>query len=151
MNEEKKNFKTWVKEHRGLLIGGAVVVAGVATYFGLRNLEIIDTFLESVQKVPHNSSQDLPTEVTVNTVKIVSDPIIPEVIPKILPEIVPEASTPVLLIPSVGTKFVRNLHEGWHASPEKIATAAENGFPDLLPSQTWVDNSPKILFMDQVG
>lgn len=36
------------------------------------------------------------------------------------------------------SKHIRNLHESWHPSAEKIATAANNGI-HLLPGQTWVE------------
>lgn len=36
-------------------------------------------------------------------------------------------------------KHKRKLPDGWKASPEKIATAKENGF-DLQPGETWVDD-----------
>ena len=37
-------------------------------------------------------------------------------------------------------KHLRKLPKGWHASPEKIATARENGF-ELQDGETWVEES----------
>lgn len=37
------------------------------------------------------------------------------------------------------SKHIRKLPDGWQASPEKVATAKENGF-DLRPGETWVDD-----------
>ena len=41
-------------------------------------------------------------------------------------------------VPHEVAKHIRNLHPGWNASPEKIATAARHGF-ELKPGQTWVE------------
>lgn len=40
------------------------------------------------------------------------------------------------------SKFIRNLHEGWKASPEKLESALKYGF-ELEPNQTWVDDYSK--------
>ena len=58
------------------------------------------------------------------------------------------AETPALLLsndPRVAQevrRHIRNLHEGWHASPEKLAAAREMGIL-LQEGQTWVDNYMK--------
>jgi len=39
--------------------------------------------------------------------------------------------------PAEVNMYIRNLHEGWKASPEKLASAVEMGI-QLLPGQTWV-------------
>lgn len=41
--------------------------------------------------------------------------------------------------PHHASKHIRNLPKGQKASPEKIATAKENGFDDLKENQTWVE------------
>lgn len=41
-------------------------------------------------------------------------------------------------IPHDVAEHLRNLPNGWKASAEKIATAAEHGY-DLRPGQTWVE------------
>lgn len=43
------------------------------------------------------------------------------------------------VIPHHASKHIRNLPKGQKASPEKIATAKENGFDDLKENQTWVE------------
>ena len=43
------------------------------------------------------------------------------------------------IIPHHAKKHLRKLPEGHKASPEKIATAKENGFDDLEEGFTWVD------------
>ena len=43
------------------------------------------------------------------------------------------------IIPHHAKKHLRKLPEGHKASPEKIATAKENGFDDLKENQTWVE------------
>ena len=42
------------------------------------------------------------------------------------------------LVPFEVDPHIRDLHPGWHASAEKIATAAAHGF-DLKDGQTWVE------------
>lgn len=41
--------------------------------------------------------------------------------------------------PHHASKHIRTLPKGFKASPEKIATAKENGFDDLKENQTWVE------------
>lgn len=41
--------------------------------------------------------------------------------------------------PHHASKHIRTLPNGFKASPEKIATAKENGFDDLKENQTWVE------------
>ena len=41
-------------------------------------------------------------------------------------------------VPHDVSRHIRNLHEGWEASIEKLATALEHGF-ELQPGQTWVE------------
>lgn len=58
----------------------------------------------------------------------------------------PQVTETVLIINETHTtqtpydvsEHIRNLHEGWKASAEKIATAAEHGY-DLKLGQTWVE------------
>lgn len=45
----------------------------------------------------------------------------------------------VSIIPVAVNKHIRNLPDGWKASPKKIASATENGYI-LESGQTWVDN-----------
>ena len=46
-------------------------------------------------------------------------------------------NVPSVKAPHAVSPHIRNLHEGYHASEDKILSAAENGF-SLKEGQTWV-------------
>lgn len=112
--ETRKNKAVeWVRSHGKLLAGIAMgVAAGIAMIFGACYLANLD-----------EESQELDDP---------DDSFVPEAA---LADSQPEEVFSQSIIDV--SEHLRNLHEGWKASEDKIATAAENGF-ELEPGQTWV-------------
>lgn len=138
MEKQKKDVVNWIKTHKKeLIIAGVSVTAIIVAILCYKNWESIEelwlSLIKKVDKLP------VETEV-VDTVEVFT----PVTITVVEPEI--EVLAPVLReapqYPFEVSDHIRNLPEGWHASPEKIATAAEHGFI-LLPGQTWVENYTK--------
>ena len=55
----------------------------------------------------------------------------------IKPETIVFQKTGTVKVPHNVNEHIRNLHEGWKASSDKVIAAAEHGF-DLKEGQTWV-------------
>lgn len=138
MEEQKKGFIQWVKAHKKeLIIAGINITAIVAAVLGYRNRESIiamwDALKKTISKAPANkipvvntvTKIEMITPAVVNTAEAVAEPSIK--VGRMLPQ-----------YPFEVTNHIRNLPEGWHASAEKIASAAEHGY-ELLPGQTWVE------------
>lgn len=134
--EKKQSCLKWVKAHKKeLLIAGISITAIVAAILCYKNWESIEElWLSLIKKV-----DNLPVETEiVDTVEVFTPVAVTVVEPEVLAPVLRE--TPQF--PFEVCDHIRNLSEGWHASPEKIATAAEHGFI-LLPGQTWVENYTK--------
>ena len=139
MEKQKKDVINWIKTHKKeLIIAGVSVTAIVAAILCYKNWESIEKLWLSLIKKVDNIP--VKTEI-VDTVEVLT----PVAVTVVEPEI--EVFVPVLRespqFPFEVCDHIRNLPEGWHASPEKIATAAEHGF-NLLPGQTWVENYTKV-------
>ncbi len=139
MNEEKKGFIAWVKAHKKeLLIAGVSVAAIIAIILGIKNkdalLELLGSLRTSLTK-SHAPIRELPdiTPVT-QAVSIVETEKIP----------MAEATEVVRSVqyPFAVSEHIRNLHQGWKASAEKMAEAEMLGIT-LLPGQTIVDGYTK--------
>lgn len=132
--EKKKGiFIKWVKSHKKELIFAGISIASlIGIILGIKNKDSIKALWEALQKsmaqVPADKSVVKVTEnalsitETVSATDMISLPVHREY----------RAAFDV-------TDHIRNLHEGWHASPEKIAAAAAHNI-ELLPGQTWVEN-----------
>lgn len=106
--KEKKTFKEWAQENKGWLIAGGCV-AGGAVLYGL--LYALGADNETVEELRDN--------------------IIDFNKPANLPDVKERKEQHYDM-------FIRDLHEGWHRSPEKDLKAKELGI-DLKPNQTIVD------------
>lgn len=136
MEKQKKDVVNWIKAHKKeLIIAGVSVTAVITAILCYKNWESIEElWMSLVKKVD----------------KIPSEPEIVDVVEVFTPVTIVEHEVPVVVpimreapqLPFDVCDHIRNLPEGWHASPEKIATAAEHGFT-LLPGQTWVENYTK--------
>ena len=126
-NEQSRQIKTWWKKHWKKVAGSVVVVAGTALI--VKNWdEILELFNLSADALPiepvavssvaQEISASSAMEVTSNTIRKA-----------------PEAPFNV-------SAHIRNLPEGRHASPEKLAEAAALHII-LLPNQTLVDTYVK--------
>ena len=119
MEKENKLIR-WIKKHKKAIaaaVGGAALIGGgIALANHLSNMNSVQTLTDTFQTTTENNL--ISAEVTTTTVRqVATDPY--------------EVS-----------KHLRNLHEGWHPSAEKIASAAANGF-ELGEGQTWVDTFTK--------
>jgi len=124
---EKRSIICWIKAHKKqLIIAGFSIATLIALVLALKNRESIKALLESLQKaVESPASQATPSQLSVT--------------PKMdTPDIVAKLSDDPTIQSEV-RRHIRTLHEGWHASPEKIATALENNII-LKEGQTWVDS-----------
>lgn len=127
MENEKKTFVNWIKEHKTeLIIAGISITAIIAIIFGIKNHKALEEAWLSLRKLVEKTPETIPT--------IRSLPIEESASVKDMVEI---SIISVDRIPHGVAEHLRNLPEGWKASAEKIATAAEHGY-DLLPGQTWV-------------
>ena len=128
MKQEKKKIMTWIKEHKkDLIIAGLSISTILLTIAAIKHPKVLEETWMSLKKM---------TEKTVNNgIEMMSNSM-PE--GSLYQEAVLEEVMPVITIQRSVDKHLRNLPEGFHASAEKLATAAENGF-ELLPGQTWVN------------
>lgn len=128
MEENKKGFVDWVKDHKKqLLVAGISVTAIIGTIIGLKNKEAISELWETLEKIISKTPEKLPESIN-----------IAQAVPPVF-----EEPTPVRLYTSPQESFgvsqhIRKLSGGRHNSAEKAAEAAALGI-DLLPHQTLVD------------
>lgn len=119
MKEENKSFAGWVKAHkRELIIAGISATAIIALIVGMRNQQEINALWRQLKLTISRSNNSSPS-VSMDKVQVAEE-------------------TTSRLIPFDVSEHVRNLHDGWSASADKIATAAEHGY-ELKPGQTWVE------------
>lgn len=126
--EKEKRFVEWVKEHkRELIIAGVSIAAIIAVIIGIKNHKALEEAWASFRKLVEKTPECIPVEKTVA---------VTETVP--VKDIVEINIVTADRIPHDVAEHLRNLPEGWKASAEKIATAAEHGY-DLLLGQTWVE------------
>lgn len=126
--KERKGLIRWIKEHKTeLIIAGFSIAALILLVLGIKNREALKAIWDSLR-----SSVNQPTT---RAEEIVTNGNV-EIVPPL--EVIAPSSQPVSdSFPFEVSKHVRTLSEGRHASPEKIASALENGFA-LSDGQTWV-------------
>ncbi len=134
--EKKQQFKDWVNQHKVELIGAGVVVV-VGTILVVKNWDKI-IMLFSKSKTYLAASPKLNFSGTSNSLPIES----PELLESIDNIAKPQSKRLNPQVPFDVDSHVRNLPEGWCASPEKIATAEKHGYV-LHPGQTWVEKYTK--------
>lgn len=139
--EEKKSFLLWVKENKKqLIIAGASVAAIVGIILGIKNRKSIAELWATLRKAIEKTPAQIPD---INQFVKESSPIVTEVIETTpVPALIVVDSTTINQIPYEVSKHIRNLHEGWHPTAEKIETASENGIRQF-PGQTWVNTYTK--------
>ena len=132
--EERKSMIQWVKEHKKeLVIAGIGAGALILIILGIKNKTALKAAWNSIKglaKQPSTGHREAVTRV------------VAEIPPAPTPEVprMPPSNSPS--IPFEVRRHVRDLPKGWHASPEKIATAAAYNIK-LLDGQTWVDSYTK--------
>ena len=130
---ERENFIKWVKTHkRELVFAGVSVTAVIAIIVGFQKQEdLLSLWTELEGKISIYSQCD-------NSITVVNET--NEILKSDLSAVVLPIETAVEhKLPQEVSSHIRNLHEGWKASAEKIATAAEHDF-ELQPGQTWVES-----------
>lgn len=132
MEEKKKTFVIWVKKHKTeLIVAGISFVAIIAVILGAKNKETLEDVWTSLKNLVEKEPKEIPS---------VAVPQVPEAVH--ISDVVVISTTHTEQIPHEVSEHIRNLHEGWKASTEKIATAAEHGH-NLKPGQTWVEGYTK--------
>ncbi len=138
MEEQKKGFLAWVKAHKKeLIIAGISTAALIGIILGIKNRDSIEALWKSLSRAIVKSPTDT-LEVSQTTIeKIVQSSVtVTDVIhPTELPVI---DMTRTFQNPFEVSDHIRNLHEGWRASAEKIVEAEAMGII-LQPGQTLVD------------
>ena len=127
MEKDKKTFLDWIKKHKKeLIIAGVSIAAIIAVIMGIKNREALGEAWSSLRKLVEKTPEAIPTVNSASNVQVMHAKVIEEV------DILRTDK-----IPHDVAEHLRNLPEGWKASAEKIATAAEHGY-NLRPGQTWV-------------
>lgn len=126
--KEKKGLIRWIRKHKTeLLFAGLSVATIIMVVLGIKNRETIMEIWNSL-RTRVSEPDIIATDDFINVKLISQEPL--------------QGSDPFTnpssdVNPFEVSKHVRNLAEGRHASPEKIASALENGFV-LSDGQTWV-------------
>lgn len=123
-------IKEWIHEHKTeLIVGGIAALCGTTVV--VANWDSIKGFFRATPRT-------LPTKSKVPTPKKVPDAPTPTILNEAA-KAVESISAPrkVPQSPVDVSKHLRELPPGKHASAEKVATAAANGFT-LREGQTWV-------------
>ena len=128
MENEKKTFVDWIKEHKKeLIIAGVSIAAIITVIIGIKNQKALEEAWASLRKLVEKAPETMPVAKSV-----------PDTDVSPVKEIVEINIISADRIPHDVVEHIRNLPEGWKASAQKIATAAEHGY-NLLPGQTWVE------------
>lgn len=128
--KEQNQMIQWIKAHKKqLILAGIGIAALIALVLGIKNKDTLKALWASLKGVVEPAAETVSDAVATTVAEIPTE-------------------TPALLLsndPRVAQevrRHIRNLHEGWHASPEKLAAAREMGIL-LQEGQTWVDNYMK--------
>ena len=128
--KEQNQIIQWIKAHKKqLILAGIGIAAVIALVLGIKNKDTLKALWASLKGAVEPTAERISDAVTTTVTEIPTE-------------------TPALLLsndPRVAQevrRHIRNLHEGWHASPEKLAAARERGIL-LQEGQTWVDNYMK--------
>ena len=132
--ENRKSLVQWIKEHKKeLLIAGVSISTLTLIMLGLKNADKIKDILESMNTLTDQAVERVSEAPTIVTVEIPSKP--PQ-------DVMIAVASNSGELPIEVSRHIRNLPQGWHASPEKIAEALDNNII-LADGQTWVDTYVK--------
>lgn len=127
--KEQKTLIHWIREHKmEIAIAGISITALVGLVLGIKNKGAMEVFCNALK----NNDSKIPIKTEA--------PRITEQVSSIESVVIPmhrEYKEPFEV-----SSHIRNLHEGWKASPEKLERAAAYGI-DLLPGQTLVESYTK--------
>lgn len=132
--DERKGLICWIKEHKKeLIIVGISIGTLVLIILGIKNRDTIKAVWDSLRKVVKHPTVKVTETVTKVAVEIPQEPV---------KEVVTAVASNFDSIPIEVSRHIRNLPDGWHASPEKVAEALKNNIV-LMDGQTWVDSYMK--------
>lgn len=138
MEEQKKGFLAWVKAHKNeLIIAGIGVAALIGIIVGIKNRDSIEALWKSLSRVIEKSPAET-LEVSQTTIENIAQSSVT------VTDVITQNEIPVINVtrnfqnPFEVSDHIRNLHEGWSASAEKIKQAEAMGII-LQPGQTLVD------------
>jgi len=135
--EERKGLIRWIKEHKKeLLIAGISIGALILIVLGIKNKDEIMALWNTLRKVPKQPTVKVTETVRKVTTEYPIEPVQP------VQDVFDAVSSKSDSLPFEVSRHIRNLPEGWHASPEKIAEALENNII-LMDGQTWVERYMK--------
>ena len=128
--KEQNQMIQWIKAHKKqLILAGIGIAALIALVLGIKNKDTLKALWGSLKGTVEPTAERISDAETTTVTEISTE-------------------TPALLlsndpcVPQEVRGHIRNLHEGWHASPEKKAAAREMGIL-LQEGQTWVDDYMK--------
>lgn len=132
--EERKGLICWIKEHKKeLVIAGISAGTIILIVLGIKNREIIKAIWDSLKKAVKQPTVKVTETITKVTVEIPQEHI---------QEAITAVASNTESLPFEVSRHIRNLPDGWHASPEKVAEALKNDIV-LMDGQTWVDSYVK--------
>ena len=132
--EDRENLLNWIKEHKKeLIIAGASIGALALLILGIKHEAEIKVLWNSLRKLTQKSPEVLADQFVQTIAEIPSTSVKENVAAIVLDS---------NHIPFEVSEHIRNLPNGWHASPEKIAEALEHGIT-LMDGQTLVDSYMK--------
>lgn len=130
--EDRKSLIRWIKDHKKQMIIAGISI-GILIILGIKNRAAIKAVWDSLKGVVKHPTAKAAEEVA----KVVTD-IPPAPASEIVTAVVSNSET----LPFEVSRHIRNLPDGWHASPEKVAEALKNNII-LMDGQTWVDSYVK--------
>jgi len=142
--KQHRSIIAWAKAHKKeLAIAGISIAALIATILLIRNRKVLMAYWATLKKAiaqpgptPKVPVIKTPPKQIIHTAVEEAKPVIQLVTP--VADVAPAVTRHPCLVPFEVDPHIRNLPAGWHASPEKAATALEHGF-ELLDGQTWVE------------
>jgi hypothetical protein len=138
MEEQKKGFLAWIKAHKKeLVIAGISLTALTGIILCIKNRDSIDALWKSLSGAIEKSPTETPkiSQTTIEKIAQSSVTVTDIIKPT---EISVINTTRTSQDPFEVSDHIRNLHEGWRASAEKIVEAEAMGII-LQPGQTLVD------------
>lgn len=132
---EKMVLIDWIKKHKKkLILAGVSVPVILALIIGIKNRDELIKAWKSLIKF----ADETPQRITDITLSVDLDDV---PVPETMDFNIPKRGADLIDVCS----HIRNLHEGWTPSEEKIMSAAQMGY-ELNPSQTWVEAYTKRKF-----
>lgn len=132
--KDRKGVIRWIKEHKKeLIIAGISIGTLILIILGIKNRTEIRALWDSLRKVVKHPTVKVTETVTEVMVEMPKEPI-----NEVITAVMSNSDT----IPFEVSRHIRNLPDGWHASPEKVAEALKNNII-LMDGQTWVDSYMK--------